>query len=79
MKAYEMDRAHIRGAAIEAAQYSAMGERKDAMENVWGQCADAAQGYHNPRAVAAMFVKEAVVAYLDSRTLLTSIGAYESA
>ncbi|MEU1157903.1 hypothetical protein ABZ369_33505 [Streptomyces sp. NPDC005918] len=49
------------------------------MDSVWEGCADAAQSYHNPPAVAAMLVKEAVMAYMDSRTTLASIGAYERA
>ncbi|MFD9561537.1 hypothetical protein [Streptomyces sp. NPDC059994] len=79
MKAYEMDRAHIREAAMVAATHSTMEERKEAMEGVWEGCADAAQQYHNPPAVTAMFVKEAVAAFMDSRTTLASIGAYERA
>ncbi|MFD5697820.1 hypothetical protein [Streptomyces lasiicapitis] len=79
MKAYEMDRGDIREAAIEAAHHCAMEERKDAMESVWEGCADVAQRYHNPPVVAAMLIKEAVTAYMDSRTTLTSIGAYDLA
>ncbi|MEV8022473.1 hypothetical protein AB0O76_40510 [Streptomyces sp. NPDC086554] len=68
MKAYETDRAEIREAAIEAAHALTMDGRRAEMEHVWAMCGDAAKHYHHPPAVAAMLVKEAVAAYMDSRT-----------
>ncbi|MGW5397824.1 hypothetical protein [Streptomyces sp. NRRL F-2580] len=70
MKAYEGDRAAVREEAEEAAHQPTHDDRMAHMEVVWGMCGIAANGYHCPPAVAEMLVKEAVSAFLDSRTAL---------
>ncbi|WP_327377650.1 hypothetical protein OG393_29100 [Streptomyces sp. NBC_01216] len=70
MKAYNSDRAAVRWEAEEAAHEPTHEGRMTHMERVWEMCGTSANGYHCPTAVAEMLVKEAVSAFLDSRTTL---------